>query len=74
MARRNPKATFLDIAVTSKDSDLPESLNIPFVPYGHVYNNDKLVNEMSISKSVWREFESTVKNVIVEGDWEVDNA
>ena len=64
LARRNPKATFLDIAITSKNPDLFKELNVPFVPYGRIFHREKLVNEMKISKNDWDLFESSVKDLI----------
>lgn len=64
LARRNPKATFLDVAVSSKNTDLHEGLNIPYVPYGHIYHSNQIVEEMKISKIDWNIFERKVKNMM----------
>lgn len=66
LARRNPKAIFLDIAATPQNSDFIQSLNVPYVPYGHIYgsSSNALVHEMKISKSDWKVFERKVKNML----------
>lgn len=64
LARRNPNTIFVDIAATAKNSDLHESLNVPYVPYGHIYGSDQLVDEMKISKNDWKKFERKVKNMV----------
>jgi len=64
LARRHPEAFFLDIACTAKNTHLYEGLNVPYVPYGHIYNSDDLIDEMKMSKSNWKVFEAAVLDMI----------
>lgn len=64
LARRHPNVFFLDVAYSSKNTDFFEALNVPYVPYCHIYSSNQLIDEMKMSKSNWSLFEGSVKNLI----------
>jgi thiol-disulfide isomerase/thioredoxin len=59
LARKNPRAVFVDIPVTSKNEELHQKLNIPSVPFGHIYHSNQLFEEKQITKKNWTSFEET---------------
>ena len=56
MAALYPHITFLDVPVTNHNANLHQGLEVPSLPYGHIYYPDAgLVEEMKISKRYFPE-------------------
>lgn len=61
MATLYPHITFLEVPVTNENANLHQGLEVPSLPYGHIYYPEAgLVEEMKISKKY---FHNLVKNV-----------
>ena len=61
MSALYPHITFLEVPVTNHNVNLHQGLEVPSLPYGHIYYPDAgLVEEMKISKKY---FPGLVKNV-----------
>ena len=61
MAALYPHVTFLEVPVTNDNVNLHQGLEVPSLPYGHIYYPDAgLVEEMKISKKY---FPGLVKKV-----------
>lgn len=63
LANSNPRIKFIDVPVTEKNVDLHQGLEVPSLPYGHVYlPGGELVEEMKISKKYFAKFEKVVQS------------
>lgn len=61
MASLYPQITFLDVPVTNENANLHQGLEVPSLPYGHIYYpHAGLVEELKISK---KHFPNLVKMV-----------
>ncbi len=61
MASLYPQITFLEVPVTNHNSNLHQGLEVPSLPYGHIYYPEAgLVEELKISKKY---FANLVKKV-----------
>lgn len=61
MASLYPQITFLDVPVTNENANLHQGLEVPSLPFGHIYYPDAgLVEELKISK---KHFPTLVKMV-----------
>jgi hypothetical protein len=51
MASLYPNITFLEVPVTNENANLHQGLEVPSLPYGHIYYPEAgLVEELKISK------------------------
>jgi len=59
MARKYPQISFVEVPITAKNADLHQGLNIPRVPFGHIYHPEAgLVEERRVLKKLFPEFET----------------
>jgi thiol-disulfide isomerase/thioredoxin len=64
LVRRNPNIKFVNIPFTQHNSDLHETLNVSAVPYAHIYQSAKLIDEMKLNTTKhWSGFEQSVKKL-----------
>lgn len=62
MASVYPHITFLEVPVTNENSNLHQGLEVPSLPYGHIYYpNAGLVEELKISKKYFPNFVKMVR-------------
>lgn len=55
MAALYPHIVFLEVPVTNENANLHQGLDVPSLPYGHIYHPDAgLVEELKISKRYFR--------------------
>ena len=55
MATLYPHITFLEVPVTNSNANLHQGLEVPSLPYGHIYFPEAgLVEELKISKKYFR--------------------
>lgn len=53
----NPDVIFVDVPVTETNANLHQGLNVPSIPYGHMYHPDRgLVEETKLSRESFSEF------------------
>ncbi len=65
LARACPNVKFVDVAVTDKNTDLHQGLEVPSLPYGHVYHpSSGLVEEMKLNRRYFPEFEAKVQSYV----------
>ena len=61
LANTYPNVSFVEVPVTTKNVDLHQGLDVPSVPFGHIYHPTAgLVEEMKISKKYFPKFQDTV--------------
>jgi len=55
MASLYPQITFLEVPVTNDNANLHQGLDVPSLPYGHIYHpNAGLVEELKISRKYFK--------------------
>lgn len=65
MANLYPNVLFIEVPVTTKNADLHQGLEVPSVPFGHIYHPQAgLVEEMKISKKFFSKFEDTAMTYV----------
>lgn len=67
MAGKYPDVSFVEVPISAKNADLHQGLDIPRVPFGHIYHPEAgLVEERRVLKKLFPEFE-TVAQWYVDG-------
>ena len=62
MAALYPHVTFLEVPVTNQNANLHQGLEVPSLPYGHIYHKEAgLVEEMKISKKYFHNLVRSVR-------------
>ena len=70
-AKKNPNILFIEVSVTAKNANLHQGLNVPSIPFGHIYHpTGGLVEELRISKKRWRKFEK-IADTYASGSCEI---
>jgi thiol-disulfide isomerase/thioredoxin len=65
LAREYPNVKFVDVPVTEKNTDLHQGLQVPSLPYGHIYHPEAgLVEELRISKKFFHQFEEALRSIV----------
>lgn len=63
LAKANPGMKFVDVEISSKNEDLRAELDIPAVPFGHIYHPETgLVEAAPLDRSHLSEFKRIVKS------------
>jgi len=55
---------FLEVPVTDQNASLHQGLGVPSIPFGHIYNNYGLVEELKISKKYFGVFEKVLHSYV----------
>jgi len=65
LARQHPNIKFVEVPVTDTNVELHQGLNVPSLPFAHIYHpTGGLVEEMKISKKFFRSFEDVVQSYV----------
>jgi len=65
LAHTNPNIKFVEVPVTETNADLHQGLNVPSLPFAHIYHpTGGLVEEMRITKKQFRHFEDVVQQYV----------
>jgi len=65
LAKNNPKIKFVEVPVTDTNAELHQGLNVPSLPFAHIYHpTGGLVEEMRITKKYFRDFEGVVQQYV----------
>ena len=60
------KVKFVEVSMTKESAILYRALNVPTVPFGHIYHPDiGLVEELSVSKKNFRAFEAVLNSYLI---------
>ena len=71
LAKDYPEVKFVEVPVTKDNAMLHQALDIPSLPFAHIYEPTVgLVEERKINKNVFKEFKMTL-NQYVEGECEL---
>ena len=65
MAGQHPDISFVEVPVTEKNVNLHQGLDVPSLPFGHIYvPNVGLVEELRISRKFFPQLEMALKSYI----------